>query len=165
MLTGEVTPRATLRQFAEGWLGSKQYETAPGIFKFYTESVRKLFCHLRGNYRSATLPATRSWPTAAPWPAKGLASTTVNHHLEVARMLFKAARRDGLIADDPSEFVDPVKGKAGESAKRPFRLEELRTVLEEKRARKQDFESNLEFAFAETIFPVAKSQYADPQRW
>jgi integrase len=45
-------------------------------------------------------------------------------------MIFKLARRDGQIADDPAEFVDPVKvGKGVSPAKRPFRLEELRALL------------------------------------
>jgi hypothetical protein len=128
MLTGEVTPRATLRQFAEGWLSTKQYETAPGTFKFYTESVRKLFCHLRAELPISEVTRNQILAYRSALAAKGLASTAVNHHLEAAKMLFKAARRDGLIADDPSEFVAALK--TATQSKRPFKLEELRAVLE-----------------------------------
>jgi hypothetical protein len=77
MLTGEVTPRATLRQFAEGWLSTKQYETAPGTFKFYTESVRKLFCHLRAELPISEVTRNQILAYRSGLAAKGLASTTV----------------------------------------------------------------------------------------
>jgi integrase len=57
-------------------------------------------------------------------------SATGKETLKVAKMIFKLARKDGLIADDPAEFVDPVKGKADGQSKRPFRLEELRALLD-----------------------------------
>jgi hypothetical protein len=36
---------------------------------------------------------------------------TVNHNIKLAKMLFRAARRDDLIADDPPGLVDTVKLK------------------------------------------------------
>jgi integrase len=60
----------------------------------------------------------------------GLHAGTVNQHLKVVRMIFRLARKDGLIADDPGEFVDPVKSKGNGGGKCPFRLDQLRAVLE-----------------------------------
>jgi integrase len=60
--------------------------------------------------------------------AKHLAVKSVNHELKCVRMIFKAARRDGLISEDPTEFVEFVKGRS-ESKRRPFTLTELRAVL------------------------------------
>ena len=43
-------------------------------------------------------------------------------------MVFKAARRDGLIDDDPSEFVDTIK-REKRSVRRAFTVEEIGRVL------------------------------------
>jgi NAD(P)-dependent dehydrogenase (short-subunit alcohol dehydrogenase family) len=50
LVSGEVTPRATLRQVCEGWLATKRPETSPGTHEFYSRSVKKLLsgaCTLR----------------------------------------------------------------------------------------------------------------------
>jgi integrase len=60
--------------------------------------------------------------------ATGLAAKTVNIHLKAARMLFKAARRDSLIAEDPGEFVSTIRSRSS-GVKRSFTPEQLRAVL------------------------------------
>ncbi len=44
-------------------------------------------------------------------------------------MMLKAARRDGLIQDDPGEFVNLVKRENAES-RRPFTLGDIKAILE-----------------------------------
>jgi hypothetical protein len=50
--------------------------------------------------------------------AKKLAAKSVNHDVKVAKMLFRAARKLGLVAEDPVEFVDCLKRQTP-NAKRP----------------------------------------------
>lgn len=57
-----------------------------------------------------------------------LAAKTVNRYVKTLRMLFKAARRDGFILDDPSEFVERLKDRP-KDVRRPFTLDELRAVM------------------------------------
>jgi len=45
-------------------------------------------------------------------------------------MLFKSARRDGVVAEDPTEFVETVRRERRPKIKRPFALPELRSVLD-----------------------------------
>jgi integrase len=52
----------------------------------------------------------------------------VNHDLKVLKMLFRGARRDGVITEDPCEFVKTVKQESG-SKRRPFTIPELKSVL------------------------------------
>jgi integrase len=54
----------------------------------------------------------------------------VNHDLKALKMLFKSARRDSAITDDPTEFVEAVRKERGIKIKRPFTLPELRSVLD-----------------------------------
>jgi integrase len=129
-ISGEVTPRATLRQVTEGWLATKRPETAAGTQDFYTVSVKKLSNSLAQKADLPIAEITRADLIRYRNSMGGLAARTVNQHLKVVRMIFKLARKDGLIADDPAEFVDPIKVKAESQAKRPFRLEELRALLD-----------------------------------
>jgi integrase len=45
-------------------------------------------------------------------------------------MLFKSARRDGVVSEDPTEFVETVRRERRPKIKRPFTLPELRSVLD-----------------------------------
>jgi integrase len=60
-----------------------------------------------------------------------LSGRTINKHLVIIRMLFRCAKRDGLIIDDPSEFVGAVKqSDTGTRAKRrAFTIPELEAVI------------------------------------
>jgi integrase len=54
---------------------------------------------------------------------------TVNHDLKAVKMLFLSAKRDGLIADNPAEDVKTVSQRGERRARRPFSIDELRSVL------------------------------------
>src|SRR6202011_6023622 len=59
-----------------------------------------------------------------------VSAKTVNHDLKALKMLFKSARRDSAITDDPTEFVEAVRKERGMKIKRPFTLPELLSVLD-----------------------------------
>ena len=61
--------------------------------------------------------------------AKALAAKTVNHDLKCLKMIFKAARRDGAVIEDPSEFVETVRGGVTTEKRRPFTIPEIQAVL------------------------------------
>jgi integrase len=60
--------------------------------------------------------------------ASGLAPKTVNQTLKVGRMLFKAAKRDGIISENPLEFVANVRARLATN-RGTFSLEQLRAIL------------------------------------
>ena len=60
--------------------------------------------------------------------ASKVSAKTANHGLECVKMLFKNAKRDGVISEDTSEFVDPVRRKEGVK-RRPCSMDQLRAVL------------------------------------
>ncbi len=53
----------------------------------------------------------------------------MNHGVKFLRMVFRAAREDATIADNPAEFVRVVRPADGRKGRRPFTLPELRAVL------------------------------------
>jgi Phage integrase SAM-like domain len=58
--------------------------------------------------------------------AQKASATTTNHDLKPIKALFREAKRDGYITEDPSEFVDTVR-KNSEDSKRPFTVPEIRS--------------------------------------
>ena len=60
--------------------------------------------------------------------AQKASATTTNHDLRAIKALFREAKRDGYIAEDPSEFVDTVR-KNSDDNRRPFTIAEIQRVL------------------------------------
>jgi len=60
---------------------------------------------------------------------KLLIAKTANHNLKALKMLFKSARRDGVVTEDPTEFLETVRRERVPKIKRPFTAPELRGVL------------------------------------
>jgi integrase len=131
-LTGESYSGVSLRAFTAAWLESKRAETAPSTQEFYRKSSAKLINALgeladepMSDITKADLVKFRNGLAAA-----GLAPKTVNHALKAARMLFKAARRDGVIGENPFEFVQSVRARPLDKPVRgTFSLEQLRAIL------------------------------------
>jgi integrase len=130
LVTGERIARFSLREYATSWLKGKKHETAASTMDFCQKSVAKMLAFF--NVR-CDLPITEirreDLIAYRAHLAESLAPKTANHHLKCLKMVLKAARRDGLIADDPGEFISGVKRESGQTAKRPFTREELQRVL------------------------------------
>ncbi len=128
-ITGEGMPVQTLREFLDSWLAVKQAETASATISFYRSSARKFLVFLgeRGDVDIAEIEKKDILAFRAH-EAKSLAPKSVNHSVKFLRMVFKAARRDGLTADNPAEFVETVRNRNA-TERRPFTLDELRAVL------------------------------------
>jgi site-specific recombinase XerD len=48
-----------------------------------------------------------------------VSAKTANHDLKTLKMLFKSARRDSAITEDPTEFVETIRRERGIKIKRP----------------------------------------------
>ena len=56
-------------------------------------------------------------------------ATTTNHDLKAIKLVFRSAKRDGYIIEDPGKFVESVRRKTSEDARRPFTVSEIRKVI------------------------------------
>lgn len=122
-------PDATVRDFGDRWLGSKKAEVSDATHVFYDIAYRKFIKHLGPKADGALFEVTKDdihrWRDSL---AKKLAPTTVNHNLKFVRMLFAAAKRENIVADNPAEDV-PVLKRTVKTTRRPFTLAELRAML------------------------------------
>jgi integrase len=63
--------------------------------------------------------------------AARVSAKTANHNLTCAKMVFLSARRDGVLSENPAEFVEGVRQRNGEKAqRRAFSIEELKAILD-----------------------------------
>jgi integrase len=128
-ITGTDLPAHSFRQYSESWLARKKPEVAPGTLGFYQGAVKK-FTDFLGAKADAEVAELTSDDVVSfrNHEAKTLAPKTVNHDLKCLRMLFRAARRDKAISDDPCEFVSVTK-RGTTPRRRPFTVGELKGVL------------------------------------
>jgi integrase len=128
-LTGEKISRLSLREFAAQWLNTKAAETAPGTLVNYRGCVAKLLEALAERADAALTEIVKADLLAyRNHLAATLTPQTANNHLALLRMLFKSARRDGVVTSDPAEFVGSIRERRI-SNKRSFSLAELQAVL------------------------------------
>lgn len=129
-ITGEGLPVSTVREFFHRWLETKSHETMPSTMRFYKAEAKKFLTFLGG--RADDDLATVSKEDVLGYRAeqsKTLAPKTVNHGVKFLRMVFKSAREDATISDNPAEFVRVVKSSGEKTTRRPFTIDELRAVI------------------------------------
>lgn len=129
-ITATDLPNSTVRDFGDRWLARKKAEVSPSTFVFY-EGAYKRFLEFLGKKADAALfeisrDDIQRWRDVQ---AEKVSPSTVNHRLKFTRMLFTAARREGLIADNPAEDV-PVLKRDTKSTRRPFTVAEVRSLLD-----------------------------------
>ncbi|MBV8484645.1 MAG: site-specific integrase, partial [Verrucomicrobia bacterium] len=129
-ISGEAIARVSVTEAVKRWLRTKEQETAPATMAFYRKSLGKFVTFLSDRAADPISEITRqdivSFRRAL---SEKVSSKTANHDLKAVRMLFRAARRDGLISEDPAEFVEAVR-QVRTDEKRPFTLEQLQSVLQ-----------------------------------
>lgn len=128
-ITDEELPTATVGGFINGWFERRRHEVSPATLAFYRGTAGKFTDYLGDESARELAEITREHVTGfRNRLAETLAPRSVNHALKGLRSIFKAARRDGIIQDDPTEFVDTVR-QPGEDDQRPFTLAELQAIL------------------------------------
>lgn len=130
LVTGEAVNRVSLRTFVSEWLELRRPEIATRTWDFYQNSAGKFISFLDVRADAPLSQITkRDLVTYRNALAKTLAPKTVNHHLKFAKMLFRNARRDELIHEDPSEFVETVRRSHSGQSRRAFTLPEISAIL------------------------------------
>ncbi|MEZ5328037.1 MAG: tyrosine-type recombinase/integrase [Verrucomicrobiales bacterium] len=126
---GESLADTTTRQFFDGWIARKKGEVSASTWAFYKRAVT--FIEFLGDDADKPLDAITEKRVLAfrDHLAKEVAPKTVNHRVKLLRMIFAEAKRDKLIADNPAEGVRTLRIGDDRNARRPFTIDELKTVL------------------------------------
>ena len=128
-IAGNELPDSTASAFAAKWLDEKAPEVRPHTLVFYRIKVDSFITLLgakaNGPLREIGTEDIRKWRDGE---AKRLSASTANHGLNIIRMLFGAARKQNLLADDPSDGLSIIRRPTG-VARRPFSRTELESIL------------------------------------
>ncbi len=113
-ITGEDLTSQSFKEFSDAWLLAKEPEVSKATLVFYKSALAKFTVFLGEKANEDITSITQDDVTRfRNQEARNLSAKTVNHDLKCLRMLFKAARRDRVISDDPSEFVKTAKKTKG----------------------------------------------------
>jgi integrase len=131
LVNGESVNLVTVRAFTKEWLEHRKPEIAPRTWHFYAGSAQKFISFLGPKADESLSGVTkRDLIHYRAELAKDLAPRTTNHHLKFTKMLFKSARRDELIHEDPALFVETVRRSQHPSQKRrAFTVPEISAIL------------------------------------
>jgi integrase len=128
-ITGDHVSSTSLRFFLDSWLERKAPEVAESTLAFYRNATKKFLTFLGDAADVDLTEITRDQITRfRNEEAKRFAPKTVNHEVKFLRMIFRAARRDALVGDDPAEFVDTIR-KGNAAVRRPFTIPEIKATL------------------------------------
>jgi integrase len=122
---------ATFRQFAQTWLEAGKPEWSEASYDSYRKTV-ELFAEYLGPRaeRDITDVSRADVVGFRNQLAKTRRVDTVNVRLKILRMVFKAAKRDGFIPENPAEFVEILKDRdRDKSGRRALTVSEIRAVL------------------------------------
>lgn len=137
-------PHTTVKEHADRWLAAKKSEVAPSTYLSYWNSAEKFLKHI-GDLAEQDICEIRK-PTIASFRdhvQKLVSPTTVNLDLKAVKAIFKSAKRDGYISQDPAESVEFVR-RSSDRVRRAFTLDELRAIL---KVADPEWESLIKFGF------------------
>ncbi len=129
-IADEDLPTTTTRAFFDSWFQRKQHEVAPATLAFYRGTAGKFIAFLGKDADREISEITREQVLGFRNSlAKSVAPRTVNHVVKGLRSIFKAARRENVVLDDPTEFVETIRQTRVENKRRPFTIPEVKAVL------------------------------------
>ena len=125
-------PTTSFRSFAASWLAAGKVQWARGSYEAYKKTAQ-LFTEYLGSRAEVQLVLLSGSDVTGfrNRMAETRSVDTTNGYLKKLRMIFKAARRDHYLMENPAEFVAPLKDRNGQTqgARRALTIEELRAVL------------------------------------
>jgi integrase len=128
---GSDLPNATVRGFATRWLKDKEREIALSTREIYRKAVERFLEFLGKDADKDLALVTKNRITDhRNQLADRLGSVTVNRDLVILKMIFRRARIDGYITDDPCEGIGVLRRNGEQHSRRPFSIPELQAIIE-----------------------------------
>jgi len=122
--------KVSVAGYARDWLARKKPEWSQISYDIYEKSAEKFLsflgdvsAHDIGSITRKTIAAFRAQVGSE------VSARTANFDLRAIKAIFKAARTDRHITDDPTEGVGYIKRQDRQVTRRPFTMDEIRSVL------------------------------------
>lgn len=128
-ITGEKMLTQSFKSFSSAWLDKKNGEVSAATLSFYKKTVSKFSQFLGPSADSDIAAITQAdilrFRTSL---SASISAKTTNHNIKGLRMLFKAAKQEQLIIENPTENINTLK-ITKKPDRRPFTLDEVRALL------------------------------------
>jgi integrase len=120
----------TVREHVTQWVKTKQNEVSAASMEFYTGSAKRFLDYLGSKAdRSLFEISKQDLVGYRDRLASEVSAVRANHLFSTAKALFKSAKADDLISDDPAENINAIKVPAKKNARRAFSPAELQAIL------------------------------------
>jgi integrase len=128
-VSGDALLSQSFRAFSVKWLAKKNGEVAAATLSFYKKTVDKFlqFLGSRADEDINRITNADILKFRSDLSQK-ISTKTTNHNIKGLRMLFKAAREEQLINENPAESVKTLK-ILKKVERRPFTMDEVRSLL------------------------------------
>ena len=113
-LISEVEPKATLEAFLETWLASRKADYKPASLRAWSQVINALTKFFGADCTLVEVTPEKAEAFRQSMISAKLRATTIHKRLQHARMFFKDAKRQGLMDNNPFEFVRHRPGDASE---------------------------------------------------
>ena len=128
-IVGEPLRFASVREYFDSWLSRKKPETSPTTFLFYKGKARRFVTWLQTRADAEISRITQGDILAyRKTELERVSPPTVNHEIKFLRMVFKTAKDDGLLAENPADAIKNSK-RTEPRIRRAFTLPELQRIL------------------------------------
>lgn len=130
-LIGQTLSERSLREHVASWQKRKKGSVSVETYKFYRGATDRFVKFMEGldladeDLGCVTSDHIRRFRDKRN---EEVLPKTVNHDLKCLRTLFRDAKKEHLIADNPTEFVETVRNDA-KKVRRPFTVAEIQDVL------------------------------------
>jgi integrase len=123
-------PHATVREFITRWLKDRKRETSPSTYTIYDTTANRFLKFLGpdADHDLGGVTKKRIVDYRNQLVDK-LAIPTVNRDVKILRSIFRQARRDGYLFQDPAEGVSILKRRDDARPRRPLTIQEIQSIL------------------------------------
>lgn len=130
MTSGSALSSASVREYLDHWIKSKS-GTVSGSTQIAYEATAKDFCEFLGGRADLQLLYLEKADIAGfrNRTASSRAAATANIRLKILRVALQQAWRDGILDDNPAAKVPLLKVPISDTARRPFTLKELQSLI------------------------------------
>jgi integrase len=126
----DLEQQSSVRSYVQQFLDSRKNETSARSRAVYRLSLEKFLAFLGARADQPLDEVTRQQVAAFRDAQLACsAAATTNLTLKVVKMLFRSARRDGVVFEDVAESVNTVKASAT-FERRPFTIDEVRRIID-----------------------------------
>jgi integrase len=122
-------PFASVRTYCQNWLTARKAETSVATHSRYGKTIERFLGSLGEAAETDLNEVAKSHITVfRDSMLARYATRTANLYLKIIKMVFRSARLEGYLWQDPAEGVKTVKNREP-LTRRPFTLDELRAIL------------------------------------